>query len=92
MIPNLNRTDFSIPVVDSVRLEYYSNRTLWSASIGTVIPFGSRSETPSGKAIRLENVRDGSVRFEDVWYGQLSLEAATFGRRKSIGPRYIAES
>ena len=52
-----------------VRLEYYSNRPLWSASIGTPIRFGSRPEIPSGEAIRLENARYGSVRFEDVWYG-----------------------
>ena len=37
------------------------------------IRFGSRSKIPSGEAIRLANVRYGSVRFEDVRYGEPSL-------------------
>src|SRR5947207_11393476 len=72
-IPEPNRTESSISAVNSVRLVYYSNRTLSSASIGTSIRFGSRSKIPSGEAIRLENTRYGSVRFEDVRYGEPSL-------------------
>ena len=66
-------TESSIPAVNSVRLVYYSNRTLSSASIGTSIRFGSRSKISSGEAIRLANARYGSVRFEDVRYGEPTL-------------------
>ena len=47
----------------------YPYRTVHSPSIR----FGSRSKIPSGEAIRLANVRYGSVRFEDVRYGEPSL-------------------
>ena len=60
---------------DSVRLVYYSNRTLSSANIETPIRFGSGSKIPSGEAIRLENAQYGSLRFEDVPYGEPSLFA-----------------
>ena len=72
-IPEPNRTESSIPAVNSVRLVYYSNRTLSSASIETPIRFGSRSKIPSGEAIRLEIARYGSVRFENVRYGKPTL-------------------
>src|SRR5437762_1679105 len=78
-------TESSIPAVNSVRLVYYSKRTLSSASIGTPIRFGSRSKIPSGEAIRLANARYGSVRFEDVRYGEPSLDgmATKFTRNES---------
>ena len=59
-IPEPNRTESSISAVNSVRLVYYSNRTLSSASIGTSIRFGSRSKISSREAIRLANARYGS--------------------------------
>ena len=40
----------------------------------TPIRFGSRSKIPSGKAIRLENAQYGSVRFDNVRYGEPSLK------------------
>src|SRR5437762_10209383 len=67
-------TESSIPAVNSVWLVYYSKLTLSSVSIGTPIRFGSRSKFPSREAIRLANARYGSVRFEDVRYGEPSLK------------------
>ena len=41
--------------------------------IPLAIRFGSRSKIPSGEVIRFENARYGSVRLEDVRYGEPSL-------------------
>jgi hypothetical protein len=82
MVPNLNRLKLRVLVVNSVPLEYYLNRTLWRASIGTPIRFRPRSEILSREAIWLENARYGPIRFDNVWCGiRIGQSANSLKRR-----------
>ena len=98
-----------INAIPSGRLRYLDqsglsvpNRTV--PYIPPSIRFGSRSKIPSGEAIRLANVRYGSVRFEDVRYGEPSLigtgveeDAQRLGRQIILSssipgtPRYMKQ-
>ena len=67
MIANVNRTELSIPVVNSVRFGSNTIRTVHcgvqASSIGTAIRFGSRT-----RKSRVERLFDSKM-LDTVWYG-----------------------